>query len=774
MPWAGINQAFAASGQAWAVAGRVPEAVTPAGPRPVPVSASPYATAAAPASSTRSPWPDPLQMRPSRLQQREEEMRARQEELRRRREVEEAKRKQQKAALVVRKVIQRMRAATVDNIDELRTELESVQLEQLEEMGEEASKVREEAEKALDQVQKRLEAKIREREEQERKRLEDEAKKREEQEWIATLAKVASDEVEAAESKVARAEGAAAPLCEGVQEASPDSMLAAAEATDEAADAARLGAEEARRIVAEKREEMGHTPEAMKVKNGPEFRGFMERLKACVKSADELSAKAKVAKEKAKRLAAAEKKTREHREMFDKYNISSDGLLSRKEALIFALEEYGLELNDEQLGKIISKLASGGIGVPFAKFQQLRSMVAIERSVVKAREKERAVKEEEERSAREQADWLEEVRTATTKAREVLNAAEVASTKAQQAAKKITPPLADNLSAEQMRLAAKEVVTEAAPAAEALQLGEASLELLGVPKGVANAKVNRYWQQQLSELKMKATRLQVGLMKLMDTSTEALSRAARTEIAGMERLRLQLVHVVLRVVQAEGKTAEQLFAEAGGSCEGFIAFVRSVLRRCPDEEQMPSLCAGALEDVQLERLFQHVSGGHESISEGRFLALLARLVYRVTKDGVLAHDEDPRSSVLRRLKVGEVVEGLEMEKTVEGVKRVRCRTVNDNQEGWTTISGSHGTVFLQARGVFYTCVAETVMTESISVADSRTIRKLKRGEVVEATELERKDESSGALRVKCTAKRDGKTGWVTLIGNKDTAFLEPV
>lgn len=56
--------------------------------------------------------------------------------------------------------------------------------------------------------------------------------------------------------------------------------------------------------------------------------------------------------------------------------------------------------------------------------------------------------------------------------------------------------------------------------------------------------------------------------------------------------------------------------------------------------------------------------------------------------------------------------------------------------------------------------------------DSKTVRKLQAGEVVQVLEAERVDDSTGLHRVKCRALSDMKEGWVTLRGNQGTAFLD--
>jgi len=64
------------------------------------------------------------------------------------------------------------------------------------------------------------------------------------------------------------------------------------------------------------------------------------------------------------------------------------------------------------------------------------------------------------------------------------------------------------------------------------------------------------------------------------------------------------------------------------------------------------------------------------------------------------------------------------------------------------------------------------LTTSFQVKDSKTVRKLLAGEVVEAVDAPVVDEATGLPRVKCRALKDDKEGWVTVRGNQGTNFLE--
>jgi len=124
---------------------------------------------------------------------------------------------------------------------------------------------------------------------------------------------------------------------------------------------------------------------------------------------------------------------------------------------------------------------------------------------------------------------------------------------------------------------------------------------------------------------------------------------------------------------------------------------------------------------------------------------------------------------------GEVLECLEGPSKEEGanVQRVRCQAVNDDVSGWVTIAGNQGTPFLEVGGNMYTVVKETILTDGLSVEDSKTIRRVTKGEMIEVLEFAKKDATVDVKRIRGKARLDGVTGWITLSGNQGTKFLEP-
>jgi len=155
---------------------------------------------------------------------------------------------------------------------------------------------------------------------------------------------------------------------------------------------------------------------------------------------------------------------------------------------------------------------------------------------------------------------------------------------------------------------------------------------------------------------------------------------------------------------------------------------------------------------------------------------LVRICYKVVRPTVLTTDISALdSTVLAKLETGEVVELIgDEEPTMDeaaDLTRIRVRRLRDGQEGWVTVRGNSGTVFLQLGGDRLTVAKETSLTESVSIGGQDPLRQLRVGEILDIMGEETLDETSGLLRARVRAQNDGKVGWATKIGNQGTVFL---
>merc|ERR1719217_1674464 len=132
---------------------------------------------------------------------------------------------------------------------------------------------------------------------------------------------------------------------------------------------------------------------------------------------------------------------------------------------------------------------------------------------------------------------------------------------------------------------------------------------------------------------------------------------------------------------------------------------------------------------------------------------------KVVKAAVLTEEISIKSTAKRRLAEGEVVEAL-----------------SDDAEGWVTPEGNQGSVFLVEGGNVFKVVKETLLTGAFVIGEGEKDkdRKLKVGEILEIREWEKKEETSGLMRMKVCVKSDGQLGYATTVGNTGIKFLEVV
>jgi len=322
----------------------------------------------------------------------------------------------------------------------------------------------------------------------------------------------------------------------------------------------------------------------------------------------------------------------------------------------------------------------------------------------------------------------------------------------------------ETVSGEQMQeaVAKAEAVTERAKE----HLERAQQETKEVSDGADGdmEEVKMLVTREVARIRTSAAEIQGNLAKVVARVAAARMQAVRKALSELETLRAATLGAVRDQMNADGKTAQDLFVDIGGAgglgCKGFVEFVG----------KLPEL---TLEDGECEKLFAHIAGSRETISEEQFLEFL-RLYFKVAKPTVLTETMSIKSKTLRRLEIGEVVEAIEGPKKEEevGVQRVKCRAANDSIVGWVTVAGNQGTIFLEPGGSRMACVKETVFTDGLSAKDSATIRPIAPGEIIKILEFDKKDKSTDVMRIKGESMLDGVTGWITVAGSQGTIFLE--
>lgn len=262
--------------------------------------------------------------------------------------------------------------------------------------------------------------------------------------------------------------------------------------------------------------------------------------------------------------------------------------------------------------------------------------------------------------------------------------------------------------------------------------------------------------------------LENGLNKLKKAATSGRAVALKEQFAEVEENRSKVVKAFRQTMDAAEKSFQDLFGMVttnDGISEGdFIAFAK----KCEDLKEV--------EEEKLKKVFKFMAGGADCLDKETFNCAF-RVFYKLVKQTVLTDNISINSSkILRRLEVAEVMEVLEGPK-LEKVKnaednkeddkesstesqpvRVRALILKDNLDGWVTVAGNQGTVFLEHGGNVYKVKIQNNLTEGLD-AESKCIKKLNPGALIEVMQMATKDEKSGDMRVKGMVKGDGAVGY---------------
>jgi len=118
-----------------------------------------------------------------------------------------------------------------------------------------------------------------------------------------------------------------------------------------------------------------------------------------------------------------------------------------------------------------------------------------------------------------------------------------------------------------------------------------------------------------------------------------------------------------------------------------------------------------------------------------------------------------------------VLEGVRVDETT-GLARVKCRALMDQKEGYTTLKGNQGSLFMEPVCKPYLCCEEAAPLSSGFESTSQEVRRAEPGEVFEVLEGPRKEDPLECVRIRGKCPKDGKIGWCTLKDVTGTANLE--
>mmetsp|Transcript_21035 Transcript_21035/g.55705 ORF Transcript_21035/g.55705 Transcript_21035/m.55705 type:complete len:786 (-) Transcript_21035:60-2417(-) len=716
--------------------------------------------------------PSPAQAQALAVRQaKEAEMNERRAELQAKREEENGRRQEHAAAIIVRKVIQRIRVVQPETFDTLRMELETAMSEQLEKMGSMAEKIQQEAEKELLEAQTRVDTLNEKRAEEEKTKADAEAKKFIQAETAEKMVKDAQTLVLDAEHKLEYASTACSQMEEALKTKGGDAHDGALKAAHSAADLVQV----AQTAITDASKELAVTwaevdlPDSLKGNVKKEYKAMNAKIASCRQNLSRFSKLVKDAKDQEVRRATALNKEQAKKDLFGKYDSCGAGLLNQSDVRTFAKEVYGFDIPDAHLERIHTKLRGEKGGVPYEAFQRLRAKVAIEHSCTAARE---AMAKEEEKLARFAAK-KQEFKELLVDAEKALEEAQESATSAEAATKPLTGKNIATASCTAIKENASKVDGAVAAAKEALERATTHLDAVA-PAAASEGEdeeIVKFQKKALEDIKGRVKKVQALVDRSINLVKSARGRLQRKEFAEVEALRIRTITSIGNFMDAKEFTLEQLHSHMSGGAEGgvkgdaFVVFMKGLYESLGDK-------LDGDDASQYRELFKHVGGDAEVLTLQGLTEMLY-CTYRVAKATMLSDGHAIDSKGLRRLEEGEHVQGLDCPRkhATSGVTRVKCKAMKDDVEGWVSVQGNKGSVFLEPCSKYLACLKETVITAELDVS-SDTVRKLNKDELLEVLQFPTKDPGCGVMRVKAKVASDGATGWVSVAGNAGTTFLE--
>lgn len=749
-------------------------------------------------------------------QQRQQEQQKRQEEMRKQHE-------EQRATLVIRRVIHKLRSVTPETLDALKQELEEIMGKELGNVGMLAGKVQGERDAALEASAHRVTT-IQEASAKEEERILQLEKERAE-----SIGK-ADALLKELENLVADAETAYGSLKEantgldadkdipldkvegifsGIEHASSNSKAKVTACLDHIKENG-AGMKEPRPVPGVK-----HEP----LEIAATFAALTKRLNDCRAGQEGIARDSNAKKTKATKKGTAKAKFDKMQAIFDKYDKDKDGALSRKEMLAYAKGEFAFTLSAEGVDIICGALVGAGEkGVKKAQLQDLKVSIGI------ARERVRDAELRTKREAREAelVKLKEQLQEKIKAASDVAQAAEDAMTEAEEFAKPLGAE-AGKISAADMleKLEKGDALAQAAKDSTAkarelcTKLGEGvEPELMGTVKKEASSLENRH-----SRLDMRVS----ALVAKFGKSREDAKKKEVAELETLKELALKMLryHKCTKKLSSDelfaaidnnsdGRIEESEFLKFFGSCERLPAEVKKedakedkdgevkdedAKEEAKEEDGVQKFFScrsvahlednGKPAEKDLSKLFNYLDEDDEGFLSKAVFTRLSRHFMKVIKDAVITDQMGLKDGkTIRRLESHEVVEvlaGPENEGSVK-VIRVQCKAMKDGLEGWVTIAGNEGSIFLAEGGNMFKVIKETILTDSLEVGEPKEgdekpktkPRKLKEGELLEVREWPSKHEGSGLTRMMCKAMSDSRIGWATTLGNTGIAFIDHV
>jgi len=392
-----------------------------------------------------------------------------------------------------------------------------------------------------------------------------------------------------------------------------------------------------------------------------------------------------------------------------KYDANKDGLLEKTELAKYAQGEFKFALPKQSVEAIFKKLAGGAKGIKKDDFHKLKVQVGI------AREKAIDLEKRKKREKRE-ADIAELKVQLKAKVEELgkgITGVEAAVTELKETTAALKTEAGKPKNSEEMVKKLDEIDEKSKAVKELITKSRASMAQLkeGVDKDVSgwlNGELGPLYGKLKHQEKMAG---QNGnyTRKLRINADKKL----KTEMVKVQR---QALEVLQQYQKAKDLTSEAIFEQMSSTKEGEEAAVEeaafvSFLEKC-FKEAGEKLAETPKENGATPAAAETATPSPEALKR------------------VFAFWDESDAGVLSKDRMAEILR------------------------------------------VFKKVAKKTVITDGVSIKDSKNLRQLEPGEVVEVLGNPVSEDEVGVMRVKSRAMNDGVEGWVTISGNQGTQYLQ--
>lgn len=398
---------------------------------------------------------------------------------------------------------------------------------------------------------------------------------------------------------------------------------------------------------------------------------------------------------------------------FEKYDADKDGMLNRREVLKYAKGEFSFIIPNGVVDSIFKVLAGDSQGVKRELFQRLKVSVGVAREKVQD-DKRRELRTEKEKKL---AQMKEEFQERVVDAAKEVDEAEERIGKAENVQQPMSSTVKDMLSTEMLKLceAADGAIKEAAES-----VAEARKTVASLPEG-CDAELRPWVIGEEQKLQFKMSRFDARLQKLSTVSTKFRDDAKKRETAELIEIEKKAITMIKYHQRVKKMKNEDVFAAVDTSQDGKI-----------DETEFVAFFKVCEKDPTKKKEARKVEA---------------------TEDGSKEEEEEDAVDMLEEL----------LEEDFS-----KLFTYLDEEE--------HGFIskdkFCNLIRTFMKVAKDTVLTSDITIKESKTMRRLDVGEVVEVLEGPMEEAAVKVLRARVRLTKDDLEGWVTVAGNQGTTFLE--